>query len=233
MAEETKKSEEDLIAGYENAKAELKKAKRIIGSIIFVIVITNVLVMVTSTRNFAKNRTGEFALALTQNMKPVATNHLPQVQGIAKNLAPIYYKELNKMLRKEIPAIETRVRADLDELESFAISSWPSFQDEITMMFVHQENNILGRLEKLLGKRIEEGEAQRISNAYKVALTQRIEKSWQNLLTEHQKLVGDIGSNLEALTSTEPDLNRNVEIEEALGIMLELAGIELQSGITL
>jgi len=64
---------------------------------------------------------------------------------------------------------------------------------------------------------------------YKTRILDRLQYHWHNLYQKTEPSVRRIETNLILLSEKEPDFQENVAPNQALGVLLEYVGVELQS----
>lgn len=227
MADE-KRSDQDLIERLNNSRKRLGRARATVSFAIVVAATVNVLMIVFATRSFVLEQTPEVAAEVAKRIMPVAAKHTPTIRAMIDRLTPVYAKAFNEAMQSERPRMEAEFRKTYLAIEAHAGRRQPEVQKHIDALVLARQQDLIGGLEKVLGRKVSKEELDRVANMYIKAFEKKTDELWLASFIEHRNIIEELESNLARLARTEPDLNRQVDIQEAVGIMLEMTGIEMQ-----
>ena len=214
---------------YEESIKKLRIARKTITVSLVAVILLALMSIWSAANGFMDEGLPEFANELHRGIHPVAVSHLDDVQDAIGEVFPVYSKEFQEMFSKNLPLMEAALDSELTKLEAYAQKRWPDFQNSIERLAFDQERLVVESLEKIVG----EDRAAHVNKMYEDEIRRRVEDFFLNNLVEHQDVIDDIRANLDKLARTEPDIIPPVELHEAIGVLLELAGVKLQQGIEL
>lgn len=227
---EDKKDLEQLIVDYETAKKGANRAGRCIAGILLLVLTVNALFLIFATRSFMYYQLPEFWVSFGRGMEPVTVRHMPRIQSMFNRLYPVYTKAFHDMAVSKLPKMKSAMLAELEGLEAYGRKREPEIRKELDKIAAAREADFVENLEKLVGRKVTLAEQRRIATLYKNALAERASETWPRVLLRHQEVIPEIERSLERLIRTEPELDRDIQPREAIGILLEFLGVEIQAG---
>ncbi|NQT94721.1 MAG: hypothetical protein HQ559_18335 [Lentisphaerae bacterium] len=142
-------------------------------------------------------------------------------------LYPVYVESFQDVMERDWDKIRDEALRQTEQLDAYAKERWPLIQDEIAALAISAESSCREEFSPYLS----DAEARNVCMAYGEALENKSEEILLERFSDHFEVAGNIGMNLELLLKTEPDIQTAPDMTEILGVMLELAGIELQKGL--
>ena len=203
---------------------KLRRARKTITVSLVSVILLSIVCLYSSTSHFVSSRMPEVAVELQKSVAPVAAKNISELHNVVDYLYPIYTKEFQTMLETSFPEMKQTLFNELKLLEGYAQGRVKEIEESVSVMAFNQQVLIHEKLVELVG----EDEADRVSELYKSAVRERLQTFLLDHLVEHQDVVDSIRKNLDKLARTEPDILPPIELQEAIGMFLELAGIQLQ-----
>ena len=216
-----------LVSLHQEALKKMRRARKTVTIGLVAVILGALFCLFGMAKNFMNHGVHEFSANLQRDIQPIASRHLTSLQDILADAYPVYTGEFQNMFSDNLPKMEAALFAELTRLDGYAKKRWPEFEKAIERMAFDQQLVIHQNLVSLVG----EDEADRISKMYEVALPRKFNGFFLDHLIEHQDVIDDIRQNLDRLVKTEPDILPPIQLQEAIGIFLELAGIKLQEEV--
>ena len=219
--------DERIIGGFVKAQERLRTARWCIGVLLVATLLFHVYVVYASVASFRDNDMVEFSDAFSEQLMLLAPKFEPQVTDMAHRLYEHYVNVVSDRMERDGPRVKDAIHVELVQLDAHAQDRWPQIEEGILDLFTESEAIIR---DELAGELTDE-EIEAVVDLYAQATVDYFDDYLQRRFAEHVLLADNIGNHLNAIMEREPNITSPVNIEEALGIMLELAGEELQMGM--
>jgi hypothetical protein len=214
-----------LIENYEVACKKLKRARMSVSGLILSLILGFALISICTVKDFAKNDIAQVASLVVQNFSNDSANYSALLSGAVNRILPVYQKALSSQIEKDTPLVQAAVQRETELFYKHVENKWPEFDREINELAKAQQMEIQTALAKVVGQ----DQAEKIKNNYGEAISAMVEDLANQELKTHAAAGRGIGQNLYLLLETESDLPKPVDLNEAVGLLLELAGVELQN----
>jgi len=177
--------------------------------------------------DFRNNRLPQLSQALAREAAARAPGLAGEARGMLNRLHPHYVDSLREVMERDWGKLRYEALAQADELDAYAQDRWPRMQEGIARLAATAENVSREELSRVLPME----QARQLGLAYGEALHRHYDRLLSDVSFDHTVLALEIGENLESLIATEPDIEPRADCREAVGILLELAGVELQESL--
>lgn len=218
------KDNKQLIEDFRKSVAEKNKAKLSIMGLVLLTVCFFTFIGWASFNSFIESAVPEISTLLTKRLSTKTDNYIGQVQGAATRVLPVYEAQFQKTLEAEWPKIQQAGHNELEALNKYSQAKWPSIERELQKVAVDQQAVIRSELELTLGK--DKGE--QIATAYTNAALNQYNNFIEHNFAEHAAHGTAVGINLRKIVEREPEINPNVDMNEAFGLAIEVLGLEWQ-----
>lgn len=219
---------QELIAAYHAAEKGRGRARRVVSLLVLGVILAYVAVIIATINDFRTRRMPEFAAALGNEAASLMPGLTRDLQGMMNRLYPHYVNTFQQMFERDWPEIEKAGRAELATLDQYAQSKWPKLEQGVNDLLTTTEEVTREELNQFLTPE----ETEQILNAYGEALDKQVKHLMERRMKDHASAAESIGKTLADMACTEPDLaNRQIPLHEASGMLMELAGIEMQKGL--
>lgn len=212
------------IEAYQKSVQELSIARKTITVSLVGVILLSVVVLCFSASNFMKKGVPEFTTAFREGIAPVASQNIERIRLMAGNLYPVYADAFQKMFDQDLPKMEEEFHRQMEGLDKYAQGRWPLFQKDLNKIIYDQEAYITQQMRTLVGEK----QAKEVAHMYRTSAVQKITEHLLIGLTDHQIVLDEIRENLDRIVFTEPDIVPPVNVQEAIGMLVELAGVNLQ-----
>jgi hypothetical protein len=216
-----------LIEAHRSAERSRATARRSISLLIVGVIVIHLGLLWSALTDFRSRDFPEFLGAVGGELANISPRLVSDVQDMVNRLYPHYVHVFSQMFERDYPRMADTAHAELSKLDAYAQEKWPLIEGGIVDLTLTSEDVVREEMSNILS----DDEVQRISAAYGAAIHNRFNEVLTTTLKEHVDLSREIGLNLDRMVATEPDLAQPVSMQEALGILLELAGSELQQGL--
>lgn len=217
---------QELIEEFRNSSQKLKSTSRFITLGIVGIILVFLILIFSTFRTFANQGVPQLVSSLQLQAAPLAQKYSPKITSAIQDAIPAFANAFHKTLEKDLPNIERQMSEEASRLENYLENKWPLYEQEIQKMILEQEETIVKEFSDVLT----EEAAENLAFAYGDALNNRYQKLMHDDLKEHIDVADSIAQNLQKIAEQE-NVEKPINLQEALGLFLELAGIEIQSGI--
>jgi hypothetical protein len=219
-------SAQELIAAYQLSEKRRAQARRSVTLVILGVIAIYVSLLWGTIRDFKVNHMSEFTAALGVEAVGLAPQVTADMRAMVNRLYPHYVSTFQMMFERDWPKIQAQGLKEMNALDEHARSRWPQIETEINNLVLTSED--VARDE--LGKFVSEADVQTIAIAYGEAIKGKVDVVLTTTLKDHVNVSKQIGENLEKMCATEPDIVKPIDMKTTLGMMLEVAGIEIQKG---
>ena len=213
-----------LIEEFKNSVAQKNRARIAIGGLILTTVVLFSFVAWKSLNGFLDSGVPEISNLLISRLTKNSDNYLQQVNSSASKVAPVYSREMQSALEKEWPNIEKAGEAELVALNKYTQNKWPEIQSNLSKIADDQNKVIKEELSKVLGQE----QSEQIVESYTLAALDNFNNVIKSSFAQHTATGHSVGENLSKIVEREPDVNSDVDMNEAVGLSLEVLGSELQ-----
>lgn len=219
------KKQSQILEAYELSKKNKKKARTIITIAMVFSVLCATWCLYSSSNRLISDSSGELASELKTQLTPIAEANFTKAASIANEVYPSYTKAFSSMLEESIPKFESELFEEVKTLTRFAESKKPDFEKISRETVASLVATVDQNLQKVASKEV----AQKVSKQYEAAISKYLNNFFLENLVEHQNVIDEIQVNLEKFDDSSKGKFQSVEIHQAVGTFLELAGLKLQN----
>lgn len=217
---------QELMETYHQTEKNHARARRCITLLILGVIAVHICLLWTAYKDFSHNRVPEFTAALGEEVANLSPQIVSDVRDMVNRLYPHYTSVFQQMFERDWPKMKDTAFEEMEKLDAYAQEKWPEIEKGIVDVVLTSEETLMEELSAF----VTPAEAEAIAVDYIVALEDIYKDILSSTLQEHVNVAKEIGRNVEDMMATEPDIEQPVNMQEALGILLELAGSELQKG---
>lgn len=221
MSEET---DAILINGYESATRKLRRARLCLSLAVLTAIVTFAYAGWRAVKSFADVGAAKVSELVLHDVSRDSPRYGKELKASAELLLPIYEKTFREQFQKDAPLLRKSFERELKLLEAHATNQWPEFERELKLTVEAQNTAVVSAFERVVGRE----QAKTIANNYAEAISVMLHDLGENELRRHVAAGQSIGHNLQLVLESEPDLPKPIDAHEAVGLVLELAGLELQ-----
>lgn len=218
---------QEMIEEYRRAVRQGVTARWVVMGLLVLVVLFNVRSVSNSAKDFLANGWEDFGNALTTELANTAPQWKDQAVGMVERVVPAYADAISTSFEQQSPQLEREVRRELARLEAHAQSRWPEIEKAVADLAISQEEVIRDGLTGILSA----ADAESMSEMYGAALVNEMNSLLQGKLMAHVDVSRQIGENLHEMLAAAPASTEPVDSQELLGVMLELAGLQLQQAL--
>ena len=149
-----------------------------------------------------------------------------EMQAMMNRLYPRYVEAFQTMFERDMDKMQAECIAQMELIEAHARERWPDVEKGLGSFVFSVEETCKAEL----GQYVTAGDVETVRVSCGKALHERYEQLLAQRLRDHVAVAREIGENLDRMLAAEPDISRPIAITDALGVTLELAGLELQQG---
>lgn len=226
MPQDSQSDHSELIHAYHLSLKSRAVARRCTSLLVLGVVFVFIGLLWAEFNDFRYRQMPAFCTALSNeaaNMTPGLSKDLMQV---VNRVYPYYQNVFEQMFQRDLPTFESELHEQLDQLDAFAQGEWPQIEAGVNDLIITTEEVSTEALTKILSPE----DARAVSDSYAEAIGAKLTDYFDTRLQKHVAVARNIGSQLDQISTMEPDMKRPIELNEALGLLLELSGIELQRG---
>lgn len=216
-----------LIATLRRLEKNRALARRCVSLLLLGVIAVNICLLWSAIMDFKNNRLPEFVSAMGTEMTYISPKFADDLTHMFNRLYPRYIAAFQKTFERDGPVIKEKADEEMRKLQDYAFKRLPNLEAGILDVRSASEHMVREEMSKFVTPE----EAEQISEAYGKALQDKYNEILSTTLNEHVKVAEQIGDNLQEMIATEPDIKQPIEMQEALGILLELSGVELQKGL--
>jgi len=220
------RAQQELVERLRAAQQKRAAAARSITLMLLGTVVVYVFLIWNSVLDFRRHRLPEFTAALNEEASHLAPKVADEMQGMMNRLYPRYVDAFQTMFERDMDKMQAECIAQMELLEAHARERWPDVQEELGSFVFSVEETCKAEL----GRYVAGGDAEAVCVSAGKALHEQYEQLLAQRLRDHVAVAREIGENLEKMLAAEPDISHPIAMTDALGVTLELAGLELQQG---
>lgn len=226
MSPENSSAHSELIRAYRESVRSRAVSRRASTLLVMGVIFVFLGLLWAEFNDFRYRKMPEFMSALTTQASEMAPILSKDLMDLANRVYPYYTDVFYQMFQRDMPAFQKELDEQYKQLETFAQGEWPAIEQGIADLIITTEETSLAELNRIISP----DDAVAVSHAYAGVIGEKLTDYFNTRLHKHVEVAKNIGSQLDQITHLEPDMNRPIELTEALGILLELSGIELQNG---
>ncbi|MBN1673331.1 MAG: hypothetical protein JXR37_19960 [Kiritimatiellae bacterium] len=215
-----------LITESRIALEKLQASRWAVRGLILGVVALFVVLFVCVISDFRRRKLPAFAAQLGNRMSLLSGKFSDDMSRMLQRVQPRYVAAFTRMFEEKGPEVKAQIEREMRKLDAFATQRRPQMREAVLALANAQAQVIRAEIEGIVGP----AEAAQLEQACAAALTDRYEELVASTLSKHTEVAESIGASLDQMLETEPDIRKPVEPTRALGILLELAGLELQQG---
>jgi len=216
--------ENGLVTRCRQSEHDRALARRCITLLILGVIAVGICLAWTAITDFRDRRLPEFTAAMGVELASISPDFISDVRDMVDRLYPYYSLAFQRMFERDWDKMRDAALGEMKQLDAHAQKRWPEMENGILDFILTTEEV----LREELGKFVTPADLEKITAAYGAALQAEYSEIFSSTLQSHVKVTEHIGSNLQEMIHTEPDITKPIETQEVLGILLELAGTELQ-----
>jgi len=214
-----------LITAYKESIQKSSRARRTVAILHIATYLIFLFAIYQSFRTFTEYRLPELWQTVGIELSSDSDQYARQLLFAAHKVSPAYWTSFKRQFTKDWPKYEGDVKQELETLTKYVGKRWPRFESALKEMALAQHKII----QKELGISLGPERAHKIAMAYRKAVKERFRALLATWIKQHIEVGSQLESNFRILLSTEPDIPRPIAQREALGLFLELIGLELQA----
>lgn len=220
---------QELISAYEQSKKKAAVASRSVGALVLTVLTANAIFAIFATIGFFNYRIPEFTMAFAGGMTPVAHKYWPEIKDAFDRLVPVYITAFEKSAQRRLPDLKKRMQAELDGLEAYGAQQRPEIKNRFDSMTSARQQDFVDGFQQAVGHPVSLEDLQSLTDMYRQALSSKADQIWLRNYLDYKDAAKHFETSLTELSQAEPDLNREVSAQEAIGILVQFLGIELQT----
>jgi hypothetical protein len=226
MSNDVQTDHSELINAYHLSVKNRAVARRCTTLLTLGVVFVFVGLLWAEFNDFRYRKMPDFCTALSNEAADMTQGLSKDLMAVVNRVYPYYLTVFDQMFQRDLPTFDTELKNQLSQLDTFAQGEWPLIEKEITELILTTEEVSTEALAKFLSP----DDARALSDKYAAVVGEQLTTYFDTRLHQHVAVAKNIGAQLDQISTMEPDMQRPVELTEALGLLLELSGIELQRG---
>ena len=219
-------STQALIETYQSGTRKRRRARRCITWLILGVVAAFGLGLRSIILDFTGRRAPDFRAALGDEAGRLAPRLGADLGAMSQRLYPVYAASFQSAFTRQGPEMQRLGLEEMRKLDAHAQACWPRIEAGLSDVVSNAESTAQTEMARFVTPQ----EAEGISVAYGAALQERLDTLMSTTLKQHVAVASEIGTNLSLLVATEPDIRSPVNMQNTLGMLLELTGVEMQGG---
>lgn len=216
-----------LIAAYRNTARRLARVKRLTSLAIVLLVLAFAVLLYRKITHFRDHEVTRFSAALAQNISGMAPQVSEDLSAMVNRVSPHCITAVQNTIARRGPAVRRRLETEMQLLDAYAQERWPAIEKALLDLALAQERVIQEEFAAVIGAT----EAESIGHAYAYVLMDKYEDLLAGAFKEHAEAASSVGDSLSRMMELEHDIGKPIDMNYALGVLLELAGLELQKGM--
>lgn len=164
---------------------------------------------------------------LARYLERSSGRYLTQVNETARRVVPKLTAALSQEIDQRLPHLEQQAEAEKIRLAHLFHKQWPKMENEFAIL-VDEQTKIV---EQEFGVKVTPERAKAIAAAYRTALPNKAVAMGERLFGKHADALAKLRVTASKLSKKEADLINPSDPVEALGLSLELAGLEVQEQV--
>lgn len=221
---------EKRIKELNDLRKKRAKVRLYMGLLVIVSSLLPVTYIILQVRNFV---TGEkanvFVSSAIDRVPSVVESHKKNVTDSIERVAGKFIGEFQRVADRDFPVLEPALHDELEEVVEHAARRWDVVSKNIDVMAMNHQRAIIEKLNDIIQVKMTNEQVSALAGRYKRKMLGRIEQRWKSLYQKAEPSMRRIEHNLISMVEKEPDLINGVASNQALGILLEYVGLELQS----
>ncbi len=213
-----------IIENYQNAIKNRKIAKSTITLTIILIVVAYLYLIWKTVTDFREYQLPEFSATLSAEAADFMPIVVDKVKVMTDRLIPVYVSSFAKTYARDEEKYSQILVEEFDALEKKSTESWEKMEEAIAQMTLDQEIAASEALESIIGSR----NISLISESYRQALQNKLEKTFSEHFEGHIKSSEQLFKKLQLIAESEPDLQPN-DSQYFFGMLMELLGLQMQN----
>ncbi len=216
---------EQLMAEYHRVIAQRNSARRLLmGFCILTIMIFGMFTW-RAGEGFAHQGLQVVGDQVGQHLQANSQEYTLMLSKTATQILSAYRLAISRQIEKDLPKLEVVTHEELTKLNQYTQARWKDFEYELKNMSADHEKIMKEELAKILT----EEQANELFLAYGLEVEGRMQTFLKSAFGEHLRVGEQIASNIHRITELEPELSHPVDVHHAIGLILELAGLEFQN----
>jgi hypothetical protein len=222
---------EELIDELREIRKSKSRSRMLIGFLFLMATSVPIGLLAQAAYTFYTTQAMEVVGVIAEEAMVVAQHRLPDVQSRVDRVGKTYIAEFQKVADRDLESMQKELFDQLKYVSDYAGSKWGVMQERVDALAERQESVLFRRLNELLELDLPPEELRRLQQKYAEAVSQRLIAHWRRFYDDHKVAIDKLETGLMKASRREPDLMRIVAGQEAAGMVLEFAGLELQSQI--
>lgn len=161
---------------------------------------------------------------LAEYLQKSSGRYLDQMNAATKRVVPKLAAAMSNEFTMMLPALERRAAEERGHVIRALHAQMPAIERELNKLAIEHSKIV----EQEFGMKVGPERARRIADAYKTALPAQTAELGEKLFGRHARQLNHLRASARQLASKESDLVSPADPVEALGLSLELAGLQLQ-----
>lgn len=170
-----------------------------------------------------------FVSSAIERVPSVVENHKKNVTDSIERVAGRFIGEFQKVADRDFPVLQPAFHEELEQVIEHAARRWDVVSKNVDVMALNHQRAIIEKLNSIIHVKMTDGQVSALAGRYKRKMLSRIEQRWKSIYQQAEPSMRKIEHNLISMVEKEPDLVNGVASNQALGILLEYVGLELQS----
>jgi hypothetical protein len=181
-------------------------------------------------RDFVTGERGRVFVSSAVNRLPsLVETQKKNVTDSIERVAGKFIGEFQRVADRDFPVMEPALHGELEKVVDHAGRRWGVLSKNIDVMAMNHQRAIVEKLNDLIQVKMSDEQVSALAGNYKRKMLGRIEQRWNALYHQAEPSMRRIERNLISMVEKEPDLMNGVASNQALGVLLEYVGLELQS----
>lgn len=222
---------EELIDELHEIRKSKSRSRILVGLLFLMATSVPIGLLAQAAYTFYTTQAMEVLGVIAEEAVVVAKYRLPDVQNRIDRVGKTYIAEFQRVADRDLEAMQQELFEQLKHVSDYAGSKWGVMQERVDALAERQESVLFRRLNELLDLDVPPEDLQKLQQKYAQALSLRLTAHWQRFYDDHKVAIDKLEAGLMRASRREPDLMRVVAGQEAAGMVLEFAGLELQSQI--
>jgi hypothetical protein len=200
------------------------------GLLVIVSSLLPVTYIILQVRDFVIGERGQVFVSSTIHRVPsLVENQQKNVTNSIERVAGKFIGEFQRVADRDFPVLEPALYGELEEVVEYAGRRWNFVSNNIDVMAMNHQRAILEKLNDVLRVKMTDEQVDDLVAQYKRKMLNRVESRWNSIYQKSEPSMRRIERNLISVVEKEPDFEGSVPAHQALGVLLEYVGVELQS----
>jgi hypothetical protein len=221
---------EKRINELNNLRKKRNKVRLYMGLLVIVSSLLPVTYIILQVRSFVTGEKANMFVASTLEKIPwVIENHKKTATDSIDRVAGRFIDEFQRVADRDFPVLEPAFHEELGKVVDHAGRRWSVVSNSIDVMALNHQRAIVEKLNNIIQVEMDEEKVSALAERYKRKMLDRIDQRWKAMYQMVEPSMRRIEHNLVSMVEKEPDLINGVGSNQALGVLLEYVGLELQS----